>query len=96
MTMNTSRMVLAEAQAAHGGDRAALLAAIDEAAASIPLRPTGGFKPAGVASQGPAMMKSAKVNTHVARDLVSNAGSSRVGDMGDFAVNRRETPAGVV
>ena len=31
------------------------------------------------------MMKSAQVNAHVARDLVSNAGSSRVGHMNDFA-----------
>ena len=30
-------------------------------------------------------MKSAQVNAHVARDLVSNVGSSRAGDMNDFA-----------
>ena len=35
MTMHSNRMALAEAQAAHGGDRRALLAAIDEATAEI-------------------------------------------------------------
>ena len=30
-------------------------------------------------------MKSAQVNATVARDLVSNAGNSRIGDMNDFA-----------
>ena len=35
--------------------------------------------------QGNAMMKDANVNAAVARDLVSNAGSSRIADMNDFA-----------
>ena len=36
-------------------------------------------------SAGDFMMKNARVNKNVARDLVSNASSSRAGDMGDFA-----------
>ena len=67
------------------GDRAALLAAINDAAANIgSSKKTGptSTKQANAASS--AMMRSANVNQHVARDLVSNA-NSRVGDMNDFA-----------
>ena len=87
MSTHTRQMLLAEAQANHGGDRAALLAAIDEAAGTMgQYKPSGGFKSsAGVTSAGDFMMKNARVNKNVARDLVSNAGSSRAGDMGDFA-----------
>ena len=69
--MHTNRMLLAEAQATHGGDRAALLAAIDEAAASISSgnagnRPSGGFKlghnSSAASNHSSAMMKSAQVN----------------------------------
>ena len=35
MTMHSNRMALAEAQAAHGGNRQALLAAIDQVATEI-------------------------------------------------------------
>ena len=34
------------------------------------------------------MMRNANVNPNMARDLVSNAGSTRLGDMGDFAKQR--------
>ena len=64
------------------GDRAALLAAINDAAANIGPSKKAAAKQANTASS--AMMKSANVNMHVARDLVSNA-NSRVGDMNDFA-----------
>lgn len=37
------------------------------------------------------MMKNANVNATIARDLVSNAGSSKVGDMNDFAKQRSAT-----
>lgn len=67
-------------------DRAALLAAINDAAANIGSKKAGGG--ATTASQaraaGSAMMKNANVNQHIARDLVSNA-NSRVADMNDFA-----------
>ena len=64
------------------GDRAALLAAINDAAANIGPSKKAAAKQANTASS--AMMKSSNVNMHVARDLVSNA-NSRVGDMNDFA-----------
>ena len=73
------------------GDRAALLAAINDAAANIGSSKKGGAsaaKQANAASS--AMMKNANVNQHVARDLVSNA-NSRVGDMNDFAPGRSGT-----
>ena len=79
-------MLLAEAQANHGGDREALLAAINEAASNI--KNKGG--PA--STQGQALMKSSQVNARVQRDLISNAGS-RVGDMGDFAGGPRPAAA---
>ena len=65
-------------------DRAALLAAINEAAAN--LGPKKGASTASQArqAQGTALMKSSNVNQTVARDLVSNA-TSRVADMRDFA-----------
>jgi hypothetical protein len=37
------------------------------------------------------MMKNANVNATIARDLVSNAGSNKVGDMNDFAKQRSAT-----
>lgn len=66
------------------GDRSALLAAINDAAANM-----GGSKkatPSQVKAQnhGTALMKNSNVNQHIARDLVSNA-NSRVADMNDFA-----------
>ena len=72
---------MATAMNAPGGDKAALLAMINEAAGQL-----GGKK--GVsgskASQhGTDLLKGSKTNAVVARDLVSNA-NSRVGDMNDF------------
>ena len=68
-----------------GGDRAALLAAINDAAANIGSKKTGGASTVSQANAaGSAMMKSANVNQYVARDLVSNA-NSRVADLNDFA-----------
>ena len=64
-----------------GGDRAALLAAINEAAGSIDAK-----KRRQSAVQGQAMMKTAKVHANVARDLVSSAGGDAkiIADMNDF------------
>ena len=74
---------MAEAQAVHEGDRQALLAAINEAAANIgPNAGRGGPS----STTGSTLMKKAGINATVARDLVSNAGAgSRIGDMNDFA-----------
>lgn len=81
MASNGSKMLLAEANAAHQGDKAALLAAINEAAKDLGGKRgvSGGF----ALQQSSALMKNSKVNSTVAKDLVSNAGS-KVGDMGDF------------
>ena len=71
----THTALLAEAQAAHEGDRAALLAAINEAANQL-----GGDK-SKASQQGKSLMKESQVNRKVARDLVSNAGSARGDDL---------------
>ena len=68
--MHSNRMALAEAQAAHGGDRRALLAAIDEATAEIQQRHAN--RRGEVQSKSQAMMKRSHVNAQVARDLVSH------------------------
>ena len=66
-------------------DRAALLAAINDAAANIGTQKRGGPPSATKAmAASSSMMKNANVNQHIARDLVSNA-NSRVADMNDFA-----------
>ena len=83
MSATNSKMLFAEAQAAHEGDRAALLAAINEVASGLKAKKS-------TASQNSALMKSSQVNANVARDLISNA-NSRVGDMNDFA-RRSEGP----
>lgn len=74
-----------------GGDKAALLAAINDAAANIGSSKKGGGPSAQqTQAAGSAMMKNSNVNQHVARDLVSNA-NSRVADMNDFAGGRTAT-----
>ena len=73
--------MFAEAQAAHEGDRAALLAAINEAASSLAKKSEA--KSAARSAAQRDMIKTANVNATVARDLVSNA-TSRVADMRDF------------
>ena len=81
--MTSTKQVFAEAQAVHEGDRAALLAAINEAAANMGQKKVGGAAKSSTASA--ALMQKSGVNANIARDLVSNAGASRVGDMADFA-----------
>ena len=80
--MTSTKQVFAEAQAVHEGDRAALLAAINDAAATMRGSKQGGGPKSNASA---ALMQNSRVNANVARDLVSNAGSSRVGEMGDFA-----------
>ena len=62
-------------------DKAALLAAINEAATKITHKRGGAADAA--SNAGSSLMKKANVNANIARDLVSHAGS-RVGDMADF------------
>ena len=78
--MNNPKQVLNEAVAAHEGDRQALLAAINEAAANM-----NTAKRQAPSEAGSSLMKKSQVNANVARDLVSNA-NSRVADMNDFIV----------
>lgn len=92
MAMNSSKQLFSEAQAVHEGDRAALLAAINEAANQLGNNKGAGAKgpgPASVAKQSSVMMKNAHVNQAVARDLVSHA-NSRVADMNDFLANQQK------
>ena len=70
------------------GDRAALLAAIDEAAGNIG-KAKGGPNSVARQKQATELMNKSNVNATVARDLVSNAGNSRIGDMNDFAGGSR-------
>ena len=81
--------MFAEAQAAHEGDRAALLAAINEAASSLAKKSEAKStaKSAARSAAQRDMIKTANVNATVARDLVSNA-TSRVADMRDFDEQR--------
>ena len=62
-------------------DKAALLAAINEAATKITHKRGGAADAA--SNAGSSLMKKANVNANVARDLVSNAGAG-VADMKDF------------
>ena len=80
--MHSNRMALAEAQAAHGGDRRALLAAIDEATAEMQNKHAGRNE---VQSKSQALMQKSQVNAHVARDLVSHASGKGVADLNDFS-----------
>ena len=66
--------------------RAALLAAINDAAATMRGSKQGGGPKSTTSA---ALMQSSRVNANVARDLVSHAGSSKVGDMADFAAAER-------
>ena len=70
---------MAEASAAHEGDKAALLAAINEAAGQ--LSSNRSKAPSSKQAQGKQLMQGSKVNATVARDLVSNAGSTRADDL---------------
>lgn len=75
----THTALLAEASAAHEGDRAALLAAINEAAGHL-----GGDK-SKASQKGSNLMKESQVNSRVARDLVSNVGGARADDINSAA-----------
>mmetsp|Transcript_32431 Transcript_32431/g.40177 ORF Transcript_32431/g.40177 Transcript_32431/m.40177 type:complete len:93 (+) Transcript_32431:87-365(+) len=86
----TSKQLFAEAQASQEGDRAALLAAINQAATQLGGKK--GVSTTGASQHGNSLMKGSKVNANLARDLVSNAGS-RVADMNDFRGMREQTAA---
>ena len=73
-----------------GGDKAALLAAINDAAANMGGPNSKAPSQAKAANHGSALMKNSNVNQNVARDLVSNA-NSRVADMNDFAPAKSST-----
>ena len=85
----TGSNLLAEAEAGGASNRAALLAAINDAANQL-----GGKKGVSIASaakHGSNLMQGSGVNANLARDLTSNAGS-RVADMNDF---RDQAPTGL-
>ena len=70
----------------HENDRAALLAAINEAATNMGKKGVSGAGKVGnLSAANTALLQGSRVNANVARDLVSHATSaSRVADMADF------------
>ena len=61
--MSSSRQVLAEAQAAHGGDRMALLAAINNAVAEIQAKRSNGAPPIVKDTTSSTLLKNSQVNS---------------------------------